>query len=501
MEWIYFRKRRMERIFPVPYWFAAFTKKTAGVPVGPILNIYFGQDKPVPTLMGIINAPGAKRVQGHFLKKVMQNPGFLAKQVAGSRAEAKKYVGWCKQELRPEKLAQLDNSSLGAMFDKFRQRSQSFTAKNTIWWVFLADSLAQAAAKEFIKHGLPEDKTEATINAIITPLKVPYVQRENIDFLKLLYYLKTRKLYPFKSLRALSANKTAYKKLKSQVEKYYWIQWSVEKEIIWDERHYLKKVLKCHQEKVNPQAQLQKIKTERRKAHSDQQKLLKKYKISPKSRQLIKALQAQATLQDDKQANSTEVQIYLARIMREAGKRTRVPWKDLLLLSFEEIKQLLQKKNTQDILTEIKQREKFALIRINEGSVKVFSGPEAAAIIDRDKVVLKEKIPITQIIEGTAAYPGKVVGKVRFLVNASYISQLKKGEILVATMCTPRYVQAMRLAKAIVTDEGGISCHAAVISREFKIPCITNTKIGTQVLKTGDKVEVDANRGIIKKLS
>jgi len=58
----------------------------------------------------------------------------------------------------------------------------------------------------------------------------------------------------------------------------------------------------------------------------------------------------------------------------------------------------------------------------------------------------------------------------------------------------------MKKAVAIVTDEGGITCHAAIVSQELKIPCVVGTKSATQALSTGDLVEVDANNGVIKKL-
>ena len=64
----------------------------------------------------------------------------------------------------------------------------------------------------------------------------------------------------------------------------------------------------------------------------------------------------------------------------------------------------------------------------------------------------------------------------------------------------PRYIMAMKKAAAFVTDEGGISCHAAIISREMNKPCVIGTKIATQVLKDGDMVEVDATNGTVKKL-
>ena len=111
----------------------------------------------------------------------------------------------------------------------------------------------------------------------------------------------------------------------------------------------------------------------------------------------------------------------------------------------------------------------------------------------------KEKISseISQI-KGNIAYKGKVKGKVEVIANIDQLSKFRKGKILVTPMTTPDFIVAIEKAKAIVTDEGGVGCHAAIISREFKIPCIMGTKIATQVLKDGDLVEVDANRGIVR---
>ena len=77
---------------------------------------------------------------------------------------------------------------------------------------------------------------------------------------------------------------------------------------------------------------------------------------------------------------------------------------------------------------------------------------------------------------------------------------IKQDFILVTGMTNPNMVPLIKKAKAIVTDEGGITCHAAIISREFNIPCIVGTKIATQVLKDGDVVEVNAYDGIVRKI-
>ena len=75
---------------------------------------------------------------------------------------------------------------------------------------------------------------------------------------------------------------------------------------------------------------------------------------------------------------------------------------------------------------------------------------------------------------------------------------MKSGDIIVTTMTTPDYLMAMKMAAAIVTEEGGLTSHAAIIARELGIPCIIGTKIATQVFKNGDMVEVDAEKGVVR---
>ena len=103
-------------------------------------------------------------------------------------------------------------------------------------------------------------------------------------------------------------------------------------------------------------------------------------------------------------------------------------------------------------------------------------------------------------LTGKIACEGKVTGRVRVIVRLDEIDAFKKGEVLVTTNSNPAFMPAIRKAAAIITDEGGLSCHAAIISRELGIPCIIGTKIATQVLKDGDIVEVDAEKGIVRKI-
>ncbi|AYJ35653.1 phosphoenolpyruvate synthase [Lactiplantibacillus argentoratensis] len=105
------------------------------------------------------------------------------------------------------------------------------------------------------------------------------------------------------------------------------------------------------------------------------------------------------------------------------------------------------------------------------------------------------------VVRGLPASPGLASGVVHVIDNPKDIDQFKQGEVLVTLMTSPDWVPAMKKAAAIVTNNGGMTCHAAIVSREMQIPCIVGTKskevAATDVLKTGDVVTVDAKNGVV----
>lgn len=101
-------------------------------------------------------------------------------------------------------------------------------------------------------------------------------------------------------------------------------------------------------------------------------------------------------------------------------------------------------------------------------------------------------------LNGTSAWPGRVRGRVRIVRQESDVINMEAGEILVATMTMPSLMLGVEKAAAIVTDEGGMLCHAAIVSREFDIPCVIGTGSATSSYRTGDLVDVDADAGVIR---
>jgi phosphohistidine swiveling domain-containing protein len=172
---------------------------------------------------------------------------------------------------------------------------------------------------------------------------------------------------------------------------------------------------------------------------------------------------------------------------------------DWSTLTINEIKNSLINKESVVSREEIEERKKGFVLSIVDGEVSVVSGDEAVGIISKLNIEQNSKVnfDITEI-KGKPASPGKVTGRVKICSSASESVKVESGDILVTTMTTPDYVSSMKVAGAIVTNEGGLLCHAAIISRELGKPCVIGTKIATQVLKDGDMVEVDADNGVVR---
>jgi phosphohistidine swiveling domain-containing protein len=106
-----------------------------------------------------------------------------------------------------------------------------------------------------------------------------------------------------------------------------------------------------------------------------------------------------------------------------------------------------------------------------------------------------------EILKGICASSGIAKGKVKLVFSPEDITKVEKGDIIVAPETTPDFLPAFHKASGIITDMGGMTGHAAIVSREFSLPCIVGTKNATRVLRDNDLIELDADKGIIRKLS
>ncbi len=144
----------------------------------------------------------------------------------------------------------------------------------------------------------------------------------------------------------------------------------------------------------------------------------------------------------------------------------------------------------------LKKRIEYSVFFAIEGKRTFLVGSEAKKWVSENLKTVESKA--VSKLNGTPAFHGFARGRVKIINHPNEVFKMNKGDILVSHTTNPNLLPAMTMAAAIVTDIGGLTCHAAIVSREFRIPCVVGTKFATQVLQDGDLVEVDAEKGTIK---
>lgn len=202
-------------------------------------------------------------------------------------------------------------------------------------------------------------------------------------------------------------------------------------------------------------------------------------------------------LRDTREEVRDRLTTLAAKLYEAIAREVGFSLKEVINLSSEEIIDLLFEKiqDKEKLRQAAKRRlERYALT-FHSGKIKVFDIDN-----DIDKAVKKIETSedVVEIRGQSASISAVVRGTVRIVQSNKEVNKVNERDILVAGMTKPDYIGAMKKAVAFVTDEGGLTSHAAIVARELKIPCIVGTKIATKVLKDGMVVEVDADKGIVR---
>ena len=192
-----------------------------------------------------------------------------------------------------------------------------------------------------------------------------------------------------------------------------------------------------------------------------------------------------------------KIQTVMYDLASEIFKRMKLPEESFLNFIVDEIIEM-DVDNQKPVLKELEIRKKgiVALIR-PDSSYEILHMKFEEALKKLDDIVYGVKHDDKKELKGSPASKGFVLGKVRIVIDVKN-AIFNEGEILVTSMTRPEFVPLMKKAAGIITNEGGITSHAAIISRELGIPCIIGTKIATKVLHDGDLVEVDADKGVVR---
>jgi len=341
-----------------------------------------------------------------------------------------------------------------------------------------------------LSRGATKDDLNKIFEILTTVRKYTLLDYEETDWLVLMQDLKNAPL------------KKAINKLKEQKKKYGWIGTSEQNET-WDIDYYKKRFMedaKLSGKEIKEKIEINKNKKLEIKKKQDI--LINKLKVSRKFKYLLHILRELAYIRIGTRFAWVKSSFLIREIFKEISKRTNVDKEYVEWYSTKEIKYLLL--HNEGVNPErIKERNKYAFI-IRNKRIEFYEGEKKVKQLESKEIAKMDYSNITEI-KGNSANLGHAVGKVKIIYPFSKnqqkeIDKMKKGQILVTSMTRPHLIMAMKKASGIITDEGGLTSHAAIISRELNIPCIIGTKIATKVFKDNDLVEVDANKGIVKLL-
>lgn len=339
-----------------------------------------------------------------------------------------------------------------------------------------------------VSHHVPTSQIGQWIATLSMPAKLTANTRQEMDFLKLVLYSK----------RAALKQTVLVNKLQQHFLKYRYAVSAFGNEPFSAEnlKSWLGRYKKTSSSKLKQKLKSLSLPTQ------DAQKKKKEIfsaLIDEKGVKIVSGLlSGMAYIRERNKEALGKVLFAFGRFYEEAAKRSRIPKSHLDFYLLHEIKAaLLENKKVSS--TEIQRRRTCLVILSKHNSYKRFLSGSGAHRFVKNRIRDKMDHTSSELV-GTCGNGGYAIGRVRIIRGPSEVAKMKPREVLVAPYTDHELVPAIRLASAIVTEEGGILAHAAVISREFNIPCVIGTKIATKVFKDGDMVEVDATRGVVRKI-
>ena len=435
-----------------------------------------------------------------LVKKFKNQPEYLDNLIKWSKDKTDFLFDFINLNLNKDNIKKISNQELANRYLKYVQKYLAYHLKNTpSWW--LGALVAEDELKKYLVLNYPNyssDDLNNILGVIIDPLEYPSENfKEELSLLSIAVKSEKNKVKKFQKVSDLP--ETIRGLFYRHCLLYNSLPFGYNTGLVWRERDFLKRLKQMI--KTNPvllkRAKLQDIKI--RKIKRD--KVVFDLKLPKEIKNLVFALRKLAYLQELKKTAQTKSHPILQLIVKkEISARLKLEIKYLDYLSETEISLFLTNGFiSPKIRKEIISRESFSVNIVRNLKSNWLIGREAKEFIKVNGLLLD----VAQVneIKGQVASPGLVRGRVKICVSSKEINKIKKGDILVTAMTTPDFVPAMRIAAAIITDEGGITSHAAIVARELHKPCIIGAKIATKVFHDDDLVEVDANFGVVRLVS
>lgn len=437
------------------------------------------------------------------LELIANAPGRVLKLSEELVRKSDIFFGFAKK-VRKTNLNKLSDDALVALLEDFYRYQAEM---HVIGWVGnVADFVDGAFSRYLLKYldrqieltGSKVQKGEA-FSVLTTPLEEGFAQKEYRSYLKIVSAIRRNKevlkLFEEKDIRLiLDELSPRFRELfDKQAEEFGWIGYGVEGPG-WDREYYVDLVASLIRQGVNPAKLEQRARAEREEAFQKQKELVKVLRVDGHWQKVFEVARGFVFTKGYRKDALFHGLWCLEFLHREFARRTNLTLRQARYIHPWEYGEIMAEKEKWS--SELSRRWEYCVYYSERGKQKVLGGEEARKFSENFRFEDRKVRPVKKL-EGDCASPGKVRGVVTIINTPEENGKIEKADILVSAMTNPDLMPAIRKAKAIVTDMGGLTCHAAIVSREFGIPCVVGTRIATQILKDGSVVEVDATHGVV----
>ncbi len=456
-----------------------------------------------------VHAPAESipKFEGEVLKLIERNPKLVFRFSERFKREINEFLEYCKT-FSEEGLGKKELKELGELFNKYYKTYfaiYSYSEPLPFGFREILSIKLEMYLKKLLNERGESGKFGEYYALLTSSPKKPFATKEEEDLLKM--SLKIAENEKISKLLVESWDE-AYSALKDYIEidellqkhtdQYYWLPFDYAGKS-WNKRHFLKTIRDYQTSGFDAYKRLQQIQSFYSDLEKRQSELAQRIGIDKHMLMLFEVLQEGSYLIDYKKEQFTKAHFYLKMLMSEIAKRLGTEWLQLCYVTPPELVEWCVEGKGVPV-TKIKARMKICVLYDNgTGKNIVLEGEEADKFLKKEGINFKN-IHTPSEVKGICACAGNITGRAKIVRTAKELSKLEKGDVLVAYMTTPDFVRGMKIAVAIVTDEGGLTSHAAIVSREFGIPCVVGTKIGSKVFKDGDLLEVKASHGVVRKI-
>lgn len=350
--------------------------------------------------------------------------------------------------------------------------------------LFLEDYFEEILQKRFAE--LFGEKCAYWFGVAVDPVKDGTVLQEEIELLQLACTSRVTS-----ANIARHAEKFSFMANVGFFEKYY------------DESYYRRRLAQL--QKNNPQKKLRALRESRSLHQKEFNELLQKVRKAKDGAYLAQVIK---TANEAVYFRSFRTEIFYASgryhstLFKAMAKRLGITnYADILWFYWDELYHALRGTAALDLRLIATRKKGYAFITGLNGDCTRWDGRDAENAFALYHKAYFGSLQNTNTVKGMSAFRGIVKGVARVVASVAECDALQKNEILVTHATNINFVPYLKKVSGIVTEEGGILSHASIISRELKIPCVIGTKNATQVIKTGDIIKIDANRGEVKIIS